>query len=77
MFDQAEKIFRVRAYYKPELARTMFLQSELLEAIGDNDGAQEMLMKATAAYSLLVPNTAKDASIGADEFKSVVMIWSR
>jgi hypothetical protein len=77
LLDQALKVFSGNSCYKPELARTMFKKSQLLEMVGRSD---ESIIACTEAISLrnsLVINERKGSDVGEEDFNSLVAFWSR
>jgi hypothetical protein len=66
----------------------MYLKSEFLQEIGDEEGARVWLKKATALYRELVlprDNAAEDGAgvgvewgeLGMNNFDGLVLLWSR
>ena len=78
MIDKALEVFSSGPYHKPEVARSCFKKSQILEKGGRPKEAKDALLSAVQLRNEIAPKAAKPAEELADEdFDSMPIFWSR
>jgi len=74
--DQSLKVFSRGTYYSPDLARTQFLRSHVLNKLGRNIEALEAASSATKIRRSLVPlDNRSFGELGQVDFDELVAFW--
>ena len=81
MIDQALLIWSLDpSVYQPEIARTNFLQGQLLKILGKDEKAEKLIEKATAFWSATAGFSSlrgKGSQPSPEDFDNLVTFWSR
>jgi hypothetical protein len=75
--DGALAIFRVRATFRPEMARVMFWKSKIVEATGDADKARKLRDESLDMYRDITQKAVSADCELEEAFDDLIAFWSR